>query len=237
MSLAKNKTKKEESDPRAYYEVFGDTVVMLRTFKVLVLLLAAIIFFQVYVNLTAQRKPPLVIAVDTSGHTEALEAKRLPGEPDGIQIESFIREFLVAFTAYDSKSVEYDFSKALNYMHSDFQKRSSHEMLDSAQGELPLLQQLKEQNFFSRVEVQEVRIEKNVPGWVHLWVSGVRRIYSYLDSAQKRETIFNAYVTLAKVPRTRREPYGLLVYDYREHLVKDLTPETPGGNADEKKSI
>jgi len=72
---------------------------------------------------------------------------------------------------------------------------------------------------------------------VSLWVSGVRRIYSYLDSGQKRETLFNAYVTLAKVPRTRREPYGLLVYDYREHLVKDLAPETSGGNANERKPI
>lgn len=236
MPETKNKTK-EEADRRTYYEVFGDTVVMLRTFKLLVLFLAAIIFFQVYVNLVAHRKPPLVIAVDAAGHAEASEAKRLPGEPDPIQIESFVREFLEVFTAYDSKSVEYDFSKALNYMHSDFQKRATHEMLDSAQGGLPLLKQLKEQNLFSRIQVQEIRIEKNVPGWVHLGVSGVRRIYSYLDSAQKRETLFNAYVTLAKVPRTRREPYGLLVYDYREHLVKDLAPETGGGDTNERKPI
>lgn len=235
MSEVKAAPKKRESDSRAYYEVFGDTVVMLRTFKVLVLVLAAIIFFQVYVNLIAQKNPPLVITVDRGGHAEPVDTKKLPLEPDPIQIESFIREFLEVFTAYDSKSVKYDFSKALNFMHSDFQKRASHEMLDAAQGGVPLLKQLEDENIFSRIEVQEIRIEKNTPGWVHLSVSGIRRVYSYLDSAKKKETLFNAFVTLAKVPRTRREPYGLLVYDYREHLVKDLGPEFERGDLNERK--
>ncbi len=228
MLFPKNKNKKEsDEDSRAYYEVFGDTVVMLKTFKALVLVLAGIILFQVYVNLAAQKKPPLVIKVDETGRAQALDAQRIPSEPDEIQIHTFIREFLETFTAYDSKSVEYDFSKALNFMHSDFQKRASHEMLDAIRGGPPLLQQLKDQNLFSRIEIQEIRIEKNSPGWVSVWAAGVRRVSSYLDSGSRKETLFNAYITLAKVPRTLREPYGLLVYDYREHLVKDLTPEIP----------
>ncbi len=61
----------------------------------------------------------------------------------------------------------------------------------------------------------------------------MRKIQSYLDPAFTRETVFNAYVTLAKVPRTVREPYGLLVYDYREHIVKEMNPE--GGNVNHDK--
>lgn len=224
MGLFRKLGKDKLDDSRAYYEVFGDTVVMLNTFKVVTLVLAAVILFQVYVNLVAQKKPPVVIRVDEVGKARAIEDLKVASEPDEIQIQAFVREFIETYTAYDSKSIEYDFSKALNLMHSEYQKRAQQELLGSR-----LLAELKEQNLYSRVTLQEIRIEKQTPGWVHLWAAGVRKIQSYLDPGFTRETVFNAYVTLAKVPRTVREPYGLLVYDYREHIVKEMNPE--GGTA------
>ena len=220
------RTKTDPADSRRYYEVFGDTVVMLNTFKLVTLLLSGIVFFQVYVNLKAQNKEPIVIRVDQVGRAEAVRDAPSEREPDEIQIQAFTKDFIETFTSYDSKSIEHDFAKALNMMHSDYQKRAREELLGSK-----LLSQLKEENLHSRVRIQEIRIEKNVPGWVKLWAAGIRRIESSLDPAFSKETLFNAYLTLAKVPRTVKEPYGLLVYDYREHLMKEISPQ--GGVTDE----
>jgi len=229
MGLFKRRERKREGeDSRSYYEVFGDTVVMLNTFKVVTLVLVAIILFQVYVNLKAHDKPPVVIEVNEVGRARAIEDLRLRNEPDEIQMRAFTREFIEAYTAYDSKSVEHDFAKALNLMHSEYQARVRGELLepDPKTREPSLLSKLKDQNIYARIEIQDIKIEKNTPGWVKVWVAGIRRVHSYLArDFPPKETVFNAYVTLAKVPRTVREPYGLLVYDYQEHIVKDMTPK------------
>lgn len=227
MNLFKSKAKRDHRDSRSYYEVFGDTVTLLNTFKLMAVILMLIIFFQAFLILKAQGKPPLVIPVDSLGRARAIENYDTAESRDEIQIQAFVREFMEHYTAWDSKFVELNFSKALNYMHSEFQKRAQAELMqadssDSDHGSL--LEKLRGQKIYSKLEIQEIRVEKDSPGWVKVWAAGIRRVFSYLDSGYPpAETIFNAYITLAKVPRTKTEPYGLLVYDYREHLVKDIT--------------
>jgi len=225
--IFKFKPKSVQRDSRSYYEVFGDTVTLLNTFKVVVTLLIVIIFFQAFLILKAQQKPPLVIPVDSLGQARAVENYETNDKRDEIQIQMFVKEFMEAYTAWDSKFVKYNFAKALNYMHSEFQKRAQQEMVQTDPSDpdrRSLLERLEAQNIYSKIEIQEIRVEKDSPAWVKIWVAGIRRVFSYLDSSYApRETIFNSYITLAKVPRTKTEPYGLLVYDYREHLVKDIT--------------
>jgi len=227
MNLFKSKEKRDQRDSRSYYEVFGDTVTLLNTFKVVAVILMLIIFFQAFLILKAQEKPPLVIPVDSLGRARAIEHYETQDRRDEIQIQAFVKEFMEVYTAWDSKFVELNFAKALNYMHSEFQKRSEQELIkpdpnDPDHGSL--LEKLRSQKIYSKLEIQEIRVEKDSPQWVKVWVAGIRRVFSYLDSNYPpTETIFNAYITLAKVPRTKTEPYGLLVYDYREHLVKDIS--------------
>jgi len=227
MRLFKSKGKSRERDPRSYHEVFGDTVTLLNTFKVVAVILALIILFQAFLILKAQEKAPIVIPVDSLGRARAIENYETTDKRDEIQIQAFVKEFMEAYTAWDSKFVELNFAKALNYMHSEFQRRAQAELMQSDPNDAEhgsLLEKLRAQKIYSKLEIQEIRIEKDSPQWVKVWVAGIRRVYSYLDSSYPpAETIFNAYITLAKVPRTRQEPYGLLVYDYREHLVKDIT--------------
>ena len=222
-----SKGKRDHRDSRSYYEVFGDTVTLLNTFKVVAIILMAIILFQAFLVLKAQEKPPLVIPVDSLGHARAIENYETTDKRDEIQIQAFVKEFMEAYTAWDSKFVELNFAKALNYMHSEFQKRAQQELMHSDSNDPEhgsLLEKLRSQKIYSKLEIQEIRVEKTSPQWVKVWVAGIRRVFSYLDSSYPpTETIFNAYITLAKVPRTKTEPYGLLVYDYREHLVKDIT--------------
>ncbi len=225
--IFKSKAKRTERDPRSYYEVFGDTVTLLNTFKIVAIILTLIIFFQAFLVLKAQEKPPLVIPVDSLGRARAIENYETSDERDEIQIQAFVKEFMEAYTSWDSKFVELNFAKALNYMHSEFQKRAQQELMQTDANDPEhgsLLEKLRSQKIYSKLEIQEIRVEKDSPQWVKVWVAGIRRVYSYLDSSYPpAETIFNAYITLAKVPRTKTEPYGLLVYDYREHLVKDIT--------------
>jgi len=227
MSLFKSKAKANHRDSRSYYEVFGDTVTLLNTFKVMAVMLTLIIFFQAFLILKAQGKPPLVIPVDSLGRARAIENYEITDKRDEIQIQAFVKEFMEAYTAWDSKFVELNFAKALNYMHSEFQKHAQQELMQSDPNDPDhgsLLEKLMAQKIYSKLEIQEIRVEKDSPQWVRVWVAGIRRVFSYLDSSYPpTETIFNAYITLAKVPRTKTEPYGLLVYDYREHLVKDIT--------------
>lgn len=221
------KSKANQRDSRSYHEVFGDTVTLLNTFKVVTVILMIIIFFQAFLVLKAQEKPPLVIPVDSLGRAQAIENYETTDKRDEIQIQAFVKEFMETYTAWDSKFVELNFAKALNYMHSEFQKRAQQELMQSDPNDPDhgsLLEKLRAQKIYSKLEIQEIRVEKDSPGWVKVWVAGIRRVYSYLDANYPpAETIFNAYITLAKVPRTKTEPYGLLVYDYREHLVKDIT--------------
>ncbi len=227
MALFQSKPKANRRDSRSYYEVFGDTVTLLNTFKIVAILLTLIILFQAFLILKALGKPPLVIPVDSLGRARAVEDYEVNNKRDEIQIQAFVKEFMEAYTAYDSKFVEQNFTKALNYMHSEFQKRSQQELMQADPNDpdrTSLLEKLKSQKIYSKIEIQEIRVEKDSPAWVKVWVAGIRRVFSYLDSSYPpTETIFNSYITLAKVPRTKTEPYGLLVYDYREHLVKDIS--------------
>jgi len=227
MGLFKSKKKMVQRDSRSYYEVFGDTVTLLNTFKVVVIILMLIIFFQAFLVLKAQQKQPIVIPIDSLGRAQAVENYEVTDKRDEIQVQMFVKEFMEAYTAWDSKFVEYNFTKALNYMHSEYQKRAQQEMMQTDPDDSDhrnLLKKLEAQKIYSKIEIQEIRIEKDSPAWVKIWVAGIRRVFSYLDdSYAPKETIFNSYITLAKVPRTKTEPYGLLVYDYREHLVKDIT--------------
>ena len=52
--IFKSKAKRTERDPRSYYEVFGDTVTLLNTFKIVAIILTLIIFFQAFLVLKAQ---------------------------------------------------------------------------------------------------------------------------------------------------------------------------------------
>lgn len=227
MNIFRSKAKRDDRDRRSYYEVFGDTVTLLNTFKIVALVLLLIILFQAFLILKVQEKPPLVIPVDSLGRARAIENYETSDKRDEIQVQAFVREFMEAYTAWDSKFVELNFAKALNYMHSEFQKRAQFEMMQPDRDDVDhgsLLEKLRSQKIYSKLEIQEIRIEKDSREWVKIWVAGIRRVFSYLDSSYPpTETIFNAYITLAKVPRTKTEPYGLLVYDYREHLVKDIT--------------
>lgn len=227
MSFFKTKTKAAQRDSRSYYEVFGDTVTLLNTFKIVTVMLALIILFQAFLILKAHEKPPIVIPVDSLGRARAVEDYETSDKRDEIQIQAFVREFVEAYTAWDSKFAEKNFAKALNFMHSEFQRRSQQELMraDPQDPEFGnLLEKLKAQKIYSKLEIQDIRIEKDSPAWVKVWAAGIRRVFSYLDGGYPpAETIFNAYITIAKVPRTKTEPYGLLVYDYREHLVKDIS--------------
>jgi hypothetical protein len=225
--IFKSKAKQDQRDSRSYYEVFGDTVTLLNTFKVVAIILTLIIFFQSFLVLKAQEKLPLVIPVDSLGRARAIENYETTDKRDEIQIQAFVKEFMEAYTAWDSKFVELNFAKSLNYMHSEFQKQAQQELMRSDPNDPDhgsLLEKLRAQKIYSKLEIQDIRVEKDSPQWVKVWVAGIRRVFSYLDADYPpTETIFNAYITLAKVPRTKTEPYGLLVYDYREHLVKDIT--------------
>ena len=110
MSLFKSKAKRIERDSRSYYEVFGDTVTLLNTFKVVAVILALIILFQAFLILKAQEKPPLVIPVDSLGQARAIENYEITDKRDEIQIQAFEKEFLETYTAWDSKFVELNFA-------------------------------------------------------------------------------------------------------------------------------
>src|SRR3989338_10634595 len=103
MSLFKSKAKTSEPDSRSYYEVFGDTVTLLNTFKIVAIILTLIILFQAFLILKAQEKPPLVIPVDSLGRARVIENYETRDERDDIQIQAFVREFMETYTAWDSK--------------------------------------------------------------------------------------------------------------------------------------
>ena len=51
----------------------------------------------------------------------------------------------------------------------------------------------------------------------------LRKILKYGDEAFKEEHLFRADMVLKKVPRTKETPEGLLVDEYREIILNNLT--------------
>lgn len=202
---------------RRYFEIWGDIETQNRTLKVLLLAQLFLLFLSLVFSFLVGLKPPAVIRVSEVGEAEVIRGLKNNNAVSEVEIIHFAKNFLKEYTSYNAYTITEDLQEALNMMTGRYQKAAQKEMLESG-----LAGQIKEGELYAKVTIREAKIEKNQNDFAIVSVLGVRKIMSYKLGNFKEESLFKADVTLKKVSRTLDIPYGLLVEDYREVLVKEI---------------
>jgi len=102
-------------------------------------------------------------------------------------------------------------------MTANYQKVARKEVLESN-----LIAKISQSSINTRMEVREIKLERQDANYAVLSLLGLRTIQSYQNRTLKEESLFKGDIILKKVPRTMDCPQGLLVEEYREMLVKKI---------------
>jgi len=206
-----------ENVKRKYFEVWGDLEAQNNTLKTLVLLMAGLLLVSMAVIYMASVKPPVVIRVNDVGKAEAIGNYTVNNAATEPELFYFTKVFVKKFTEYNSYTITSDIAEAFNMMSANYQKVARKEVLDSN-----LVAKISQSSINTRMEVREIKLEREDVNYAVLSLLGLRTIQSYQNRDLKEESLFKGDIILKKVPRTMDCPQGLLVEEYREVLVKKI---------------
>ncbi len=216
-------------------ELWGYWIAHAETLRWLMVLLVLAVLFLSGAVIFATRKPPVVVRVDQIGNAVVIRDLEANNAPSDIEIAAFAKDFLRAYLEVNSLTFHKDFARALNLMTKKFQ--AAH------------LRDLKAQNFVQKItragiqtqaEFKDMNITSRMPTRIYLDVRGITSTTPLEDPhAPPTKRGFIARLTIAQVPRTERTPNGLLVEDYRQHIVpleemmgpQKVLPESTGSKA------
>jgi len=203
---------------RRYFEAFGDIEEEARFLRKSVFFLIAIIFFLIVFGFFIARRPPVVIRVSELKGAEVIHSLKENNAPNEHELMAFAKRFTVRYTAFNSYTVSRDLSEAFNQMTRGFQKKARKSLIDSG-----FLTKISEARIDTRVEFKEERIERDSGDAAVVSLVGLRQISKYGTKDFREEVLFRADIVLKKVARTSGTPEGLLVEEYREILLNELT--------------
>lgn len=202
---------------RKYFEVWGDLEVQNNTLRLLLLGFVLVLFGALLLMYLVTIKPPVVIRVADIGKAEAIKDYSTENTITKPEIVYFSTLFIRKFTEYNSYTISSDISEAFNLMTANYQKIAKKEVLDSN-----LVAKISQASLNTKVEIREIKLEREDKHFAALSFLGVRTLQSYQNRDYKEESLFKGDIILRKVPRTMNRPHGLLVEEYREVLVKQL---------------
>jgi hypothetical protein len=203
---------------RKYFEAFGDLEEEIRFLRKLLFSLAAALSLFSLILILLSKRAPLVIRVDQVKGAQVIEDLRLNNEPAPYEMIAFGKRFAARYTGYNSYTVARDLTEAMNQMSSSFQKEAKKKILDSG-----LISKIAEARIHTELEFKEERLERDSKEVALVSLVGVRRISRYGDERVHEEHLFRADLVLKKTPRSKDVPEGLLVDEYREIVLNDLT--------------
>lgn len=194
---------------RKYFEVFGDTVQMLKIFKFSLALSLALNIFLVLLLRRATGVPPMVIRVDAHGNpaiVETMGAQNISPQ----EVQNFATYFIEYWRGWDIYKYDDHFTRAWTMMTSNMQA-SGAKYLD----ENKVVAKIEKERLKYKIMPTEMRIISSDRKYVVLEVTGIRTEGSY-ETAVAKEVRFIGALTLRVVPR-KTSAWGLLadVYDER----------------------
>ena len=202
---------------RRYFEAFGDLEEENRFLKKLNFVKdGTIVLLIVFVFLLAKRVPVVIRVSDVAG-AEAIRDLRENNAPTAYEMIGFAKRFVTNYTGYNSYTVKRDMAKALNQMSGRFQKEAKKKLIDSG-----FLEKVKDAGIDTQIEFKESRVERNSQDAAVISLVGVRRVSKY-GADRSEETLFRTDLVLKKIPRTENVAEGMLVDQYGEILLNDLT--------------
>lgn len=200
---------------RKYFEVFGDTLAQNSFLKHTVLLLVCLLIFMTIIVKTSMVKPPLVIRVDGLGNAEAFKNIKNLQNVTPVEISNFTQYFMQYFTSYNFYTYDEDFTRAFKMMTPACMQKMNDRLTTNQ-----IVESIKNNQFKTKLKIGEIITVKDSPQYINLKVKGTKEIRSYQNSDFYREEIFEDELSIKKVPRTEKTPWGLLVDSWNESLYK-----------------
>jgi len=206
----------EKQKNRKYFEVFGDTLNQLNVFKTITFFLLAVVIFQTIIIKSVLKKPPLVIRVDQLGNAEAIKDVKSLLKITPPEIFNFTQYFLHYFIENNFYTYDEDFTKAFLMMTQQCQQRANDYLSVNR-----ITEGIKSNQTKTKLNITDIRIVKDSPEYINLKVKGTREVRSYQNSDFYKEIVFEDELSLKKVDRTDKTPWGLLVDAWNETLFKN----------------
>jgi len=208
----KTGTQKKE---RTYYEVFGDTLNQVYFFRTLVIILAAVCIFLLLMLQKSLEKPPLVVKVDEIGRVEPVKDWDSSGIISKPEVYNFVSTFMDLFTAYDFYHYDDDFKKVFKMMTKEYSVKAD-DCLESNK----IIDTIKQAQYKTNVNIPKMVVIKDSGGFLIVKVTGYREHRSYINVDFYKQVIFESELVLKKVKRTFDTPWGMLVDNYSETVMK-----------------
>ena len=212
----KDNQDKPAQNGRKYFEVFGDTLNQLNIFKTITLFLLAVVIFQTIIIKTAQKKPPLVIRVDQLGNAEAFKDVKSLQKITPPEIFNFTQYFLHYFIENNFYTYDDDFTKAFLMMTQNCRQRMNDYLNVNK-----ITDGIKDNQLKTKLNITDIRIVKDSPEYINIKVRGTREVKSYQNADFYKEIVFEDELSLKKVERTEKTPWGLMVDAWNESLYKN----------------
>ena len=206
----------KEKNEKKYYEVWGDSLNSIYFLRTLVIILAGLCVFLVVLLKLSMDKLPLVVRVDTIGQAQAISDWQSGVNITKPEIINFTQTFMELFTQHDLYVYDENFSKAFKMMTPECQRRSD-DFLKSNN----IIDNIKQSQFKTKLIISKIDIVKDTKNNIILKVKGYREQRSYLNPDFYKEIIYESDVVLSKVKRDIQTPWGLLVDNYSETIIKE----------------
>ena len=207
---------------REYFEAFGDLEEEIRFLRKLAFIFSSVIFVLLLSLFFAQKKPPVVIRVSDVKGSEVIQDLKQNNAPTPYEMINFAKRFTVRYTGFNSYTATRDITEAFNMMTDHFQKEAQKKMVDSG-----LLRKIEESGIDTKIEFKEEKLERDSPEAAVISLIGVREITKYGAANFSSRLLFRADLVLKKLSRSRTVPEGLLVEEYREILMNELSERKP----------
>jgi len=212
----KDRQDKSSQNGRKYFEVFGDTLNQLNLFKTIAFFLLAVVIFQTIIIKTTLKKPPLVIRVDQLGNAEAFKDVKSLQKITPPEIFNFTQYFLHYFIENNFYTYDDDFTKAFLMMTQNCRQRMNDYLNVNK-----ITDGIKDNQLKTKLNITDIRIVKDSPEYINIKVRGTREVKSYQNADFYKEIVFEDELSLKKVERTEKTPWGLMVDAWNESLYKN----------------
>ena len=203
---------------RRYFEAFGDLEEEIKFLRSFAFVLSGIVFVLLIILFLTAKKPPVVIRVSEVKGAEVLTNLKQNNAPSSYEMIAFAKRFTARYTGYNSYTATRDLSEAFNLMTDRFQKESQKKIVDSG-----LLQKIKESGIDTQIEFKDQKLERDSEDAAVVSLIGVREIRKYGLDSFNQQSLVRADIVLKKVNRTKDIPEGLLVAEYRDILMNELS--------------
>jgi hypothetical protein len=213
------RSSKQTRDPlerRAYFEVYGDYLAMNQSLKRLCFCLVFINILLLLFLRKTQEKPPLVIRVNEVGAAEPVKNVNASSRLTQAEVLNFVRLFTKFYLERNYYTWKDNLAEAGLMMTPEFRSRTSRESNLSQE-----ITEIESKKLTSKLKFSNVEVVRETKDVVLVSLKGWSQVASNEDPRYVKETVFEAELSLKKVPRTMDTPYGLLVDSYTQTDFKD----------------